>query len=251
MLKGAIIMKAAIGCIYEPFEFITVELIKKIDETRKEYKVVGVGIPTDAYFYMRYSRKPIKPYSDRSQLAKALKGVDFVFPVDSETDLTSEIVFDGTEMTTVEIPKPYKVAYAPGTYDLLHEGHLAHLTEVKSLCDILIVGVNSDKLVYENKRKKTKMSQEDRLNIVKNLEFVDYVFMVETNLKSRANKWSLENVGLPIDVIFLGSDLRGQNLYNDTKIPILFTERDPVLMRRRSSSFYRQVLEGLKNKEQQ
>lgn len=99
----------AIGCIYEPFEFITVELIQKIEEARKEYKVVGVGIPTDAYFYMRYSRKPIKPYSDRSQLAKALKGVNFVFPVDSETDLTSEIVFGGTEMTTVEIPKPDKI----------------------------------------------------------------------------------------------------------------------------------------------
>ena len=34
-----------------------------------------------------------------------------------------------------------------GTYDLFHQGHLEHLTEAFSKCEILVVGINDDELV--------------------------------------------------------------------------------------------------------
>ena len=143
--------------------------------------------------------------------------------------------------------KKYHVAYAPGTYDLFHEGHLEHLMEVRSLCDILVVGVNSDDLVYSNKEKKTKLTQEERMNVVRNLKFVDYVYLVKTNNKQVANEWVKKEVGYPISAIFLGTDLRNQNFDDANGIPILFTERDPILMEKRSSTYYREQLEKLNN----
>ena len=151
-------MKKAIGYICAPCEFITVELIQRIEEAHKKFKVVGVGIHSDNFFLQQNGRKPIKKYEDRSNLVKALKGVDFVFELDSENDIDiSDLPIDTT--TSIDFPKQYRVAYAPGTYDLFHEGHLEHLKEVRTLCEILIVGVNSDEVVWKNKAKRTKISE--------------------------------------------------------------------------------------------
>lgn len=238
-------MKKAIGYICAPCEFITVELIQRIEEAHKKFKVVGVGVHSDNFFLQQNGRKPIKKYEDRSNLVKALKGVDFVFELDSENDIDiSDLPIDTT--TSIDFPKQYRVAYAPGTYDLFHEGHLEHLKEVRTLCEILIVGVNSDEVVWKNKAKKTKISEKHRLNIISNLDFVDYSFIIEKNLKSYEVQRCTELCGLPVDVIFFGSDIRNVDIHNDTNVPILFTERDPVLMKMRSSTYYRKVLEELK-----
>lgn len=236
-----------VGYLCEPCEFITVELIQKIEEYRKEYQVIGIAIHSDKLFFELNGRKPIKSYEDRAQLAKAFRGVDFVFELNSESDINCQLAlnYDGLSSTTVDLEKPHHIIYAPGTYDLFHEGHMAHLNEVKTLCDILVVGVNSDELVYLNKGKIPKLDENARLSIISNLEIIDYSFILTSNLKSLANKWCKENIGEPIDAIFLGSDLRGQDLSNDTNIPVFFTERDPYLMERRSSTYYRQVLSEL------
>lgn len=188
---------------------------------------------------------PIKPFSDREKLIKSLKGVDFTFELNSEQDLLPEIeIISQNDLLDI---KKYHVGYAPGTYDLFHEGHLEHLFEVKSLCDILIVGVNSDDLVWKNKKKKTKLDEKTRITIVQNLNFVDYAFLVKTNNKSVANSWAKKHVGHAIDVIFLGSDLKNQDLHNQSGIPVIFTERDPVLMKKRCSTYYREVISKLQN----
>lgn len=241
-------MKKPVGYICEPCEFLTIELIQRIEDAHKEFKTVGVGIHSDDFFVELNGRNPIKTYEDRASLVSALKGVDFIFELTSKEDLDSSNITYTSVVSSVELPKPYHVAYAPGTYDLFHEGHMSHLKEVKSLCDILVVGVNSDSLVWDNKKKKTKVKENERLDVVKNLDFVDYVFLIEKNQKSYEIKCCTDLVNEPVDVIFFGSDLRNADVHNDTKIPILFTERDPILMKRRSSSYYRQVLEELKSK---
>lgn len=241
-------MRKPVGYICEPCEFITIELIHRIDEAHKEFKSVGIGIHSDDFFVELNGRNPIKSYDDRVSLVSALKCVDFIFELTSKEDMdSSEITYTST-VSSAELPKPYHVAYAPGTYDLFHEGHLSHLKEVKNLCDILVVGINSDSVVWNNKKKKTKMKESERLDIITNLDFVDYAFIIKKNQKSYEIQKCTDLVNEPVDFIFFGYDLRNADVHNDTKIPILFTERDPVLMKQRSSSYYRQVLEELKSK---
>lgn len=242
-------MKKTIGYISNSFEIISLELIQEIEKARDDYQVIGVGVHSDDYFYELYGRMPIKPYTDRVKLAKSLKRIDFVFELNSDSNSDAELIVTKDTSVKNDTVKKYHIAYAPGTYDLFHEGHLEHLIEVKSLCDILVAGVNSDNLVYQNKSKRTKMSEKDRCDVVKNLKFVDYVYLVTTNDKSVANKWVKTTIGSPIDVIFLGSDLKEQDFCNSEGIPVLFTERDPVLMKKRSSTYYRKVLNELKKED--
>ena len=71
------------------------------------------------------------------------------------------------------------VGYAYVVADLLHIGHLKHLRACKGLCDKLIVGILTDGATTEEKDKPI-ISFGERLEIVKNLKFVDIVVKQET-----------------------------------------------------------------------
>jgi len=72
-----------------------------------------------------------------------------------------------------------KVGYAYVVADLLHIGHLKHLQACKALCDKLIVGVLTDGATME-KKPKPIISFGERLELVKNLKFVDVAVKQET-----------------------------------------------------------------------
>lgn len=240
----------SITVIKEACEIISVELIEEVARRKAKGKVVGIGIYSDEYFFEKNGRNPMRKYKDREMLARKIKDVDFVIKITPDIDNRmiepEEVILEENAIKDNKAKK-YHVAYAPGTYDLFHEGHLEHLMEVREICDILVVGVNSDDLVYSNKKKRTKLPQEERLKVVKNLKFVDYVYLVETNDKQVANEWVKKEIGCGISAIFLGTDLRNQNFDDAAGIPILFTERDPELMKKRSSTYYREQFEKLNN----
>ncbi len=64
------------------------------------------------------------------------------------------------------------VGYAYVCGDIVHRGHLLHLNNCKALCDILIVGVLSDKAVMEKKQKPI-VPLDERLELISNLKCVD------------------------------------------------------------------------------
>lgn len=64
------------------------------------------------------------------------------------------------------------VGYTTGVYDLFHIGHLNLLKNAKGMCDKLIVGVTVDELV-SYKGKKAFIPFEDRIEIVRNIKYVD------------------------------------------------------------------------------
>lgn len=66
------------------------------------------------------------------------------------------------------------IGYTAGVFDLFHIGHLNLLKNAKGLCDYLIVGVTTDDLVAY-KGKKALIPFEERLEIVRNIKFVDAV----------------------------------------------------------------------------
>lgn len=91
------------------------------------------------------------------------------------------------------------VGYTTGVYDLFHIGHLNLLKNAKGLCDKLIVGVSSDELVaYKNK--KAVIPHLERMEIVRNIKYVDAV--VPQYDMDKFKMWKQ----LKFDVMFVGDD---------------------------------------------
>jgi len=67
------------------------------------------------------------------------------------------------------------VAYASGCWDLFHFGHLRYLQRAKDLCDILVVGINTDEMIVSYKGMPPVVPYEQRWFIVESLDCVDIV----------------------------------------------------------------------------
>ena len=73
-----------------------------------------------------------------------------------------------------------KIVTTNGVFDILHFGHVRYLEEAKKLGDALIVGVNTDKSVKENKGDKRPINDEkSRLGVLAALESTDYIFLFD------------------------------------------------------------------------
>ncbi len=71
-----------------------------------------------------------------------------------------------------------KVVTTNGCFDIIHIGHVRNLEKAKSLGDILIVGVNADTSVRENKGKdRPIIGEKERAEVIAALASVDYVFI--------------------------------------------------------------------------
>ena len=83
------------------------------------------------------------------------------------------------------------IGFTSGVFDLLHAGHVDYLEKAKSICDILIVGINSDKSVRRYKGMgRPIVAQNQRAKVVAALESVDYVFIFD----ERRNKANIEEL---------------------------------------------------------
>ncbi|MEQ6125081.1 adenylyltransferase/cytidyltransferase family protein [Pseudotenacibaculum sp. MALMAid0570] len=91
------------------------------------------------------------------------------------------------------------IGYTSGVYDLFHIGHLNLLKNAKGLCDKLVVGVTTDELVsYKNK--KAIINQQERMEIVRSIKFVDAVVPQENMDKFKM--WER----IKFDIMFVGDD---------------------------------------------
>ncbi len=73
-----------------------------------------------------------------------------------------------------------KIITTNGVFDILHFGHVIYLEHAKKLGDILIIGINTDKSVKQNKGDKRPINDEkSRASVLAALESVDYVFLFD------------------------------------------------------------------------
>lgn len=68
-----------------------------------------------------------------------------------------------------------KIVFTNGCFDLIHIGHVRYLNEAKSLGDILVIGLNSDKSVSSIKPGRPVNTEEERAEVLSALYMVDYV----------------------------------------------------------------------------
>lgn len=73
-----------------------------------------------------------------------------------------------------------KIGFTCGAFDLLHTGHVLMLEESKSVCDFLIVGVQSDPSIDRSEKNKPIQSYEERIISTKAVRFVDQVVLYDT-----------------------------------------------------------------------
>ena len=107
--------------------------------------------------------------------------------------------------------KKYKVGYTTGVFDMFHVGHLNILKRAKEQCEFLIVGVSTDELVKNYKKKIPVIPFEERKEIVKSIKYVDRV--VPQTSMNKMEAWKQ----LHFDAIFHGDDWKGSNLYNEVE----------------------------------
>lgn len=105
--------------------------------------------------------------------------------------------------------KKFKIGYTSGVYDMFHIGHLNILRRAKEQCEHLIVGVTTDELCYSRKQKYPIINENDRMDIVRAIRFVDEVVAQSDMDKLKMVK----QIGA--DAVFVGSDWKGTDAWNN------------------------------------
>lgn len=99
-----------------------------------------------------------------------------------------------------------KIGYMSDTWDLFHIGHLNMMKRAKQYCDFLVVGVHKD---ASHKGKDTFIPFEERMEIVRNVKWVDQV------IPSLPEDSDVYKTGLvKYDMLFVGSDYKGTERFN-------------------------------------
>lgn len=104
--------------------------------------------------------------------------------------------------------KKYKIGYTTGVFDMFHIGHLNILKRAKEQCEYLIVGVTTDSLCQQQKKKLPIICETERAEIVASIKYVDQVVWQDSMDKIVPVK------KLKADAVFVGSDWKGTPTWN-------------------------------------
>lgn len=140
-----------------------------------------------------------------------------------------------------------KIGITFSTFDMLHAGHIAMLSECKNHCDYLIAGLQTDPTIDrpDTKNKPIQSIVERQIQLAA-CRYVDevVVYSTEEDLKDLL-------LILPVDVRILGveykdKDFTGKDCCEKREIEIIYNSRDHSFS---SSSLRRRVYEAELNKE--
>ena len=118
------------------------------------------------------------------------------------------------------------VGFTCSTFDLLHAGHILMLAECKTICDYLIVGVQSDPTIDRpDTKNKPVQSVVERYVQLSAVKFVDQIIVYDTEK-------DLEDMlmFLPISVRIIGEeykdkDFTGKQICEDRGIKVWYNSR--------------------------
>lgn len=249
-----------LGYISGAFDILRSNDLARIDRAVQENltkgnKYFAVAIYEDQLCVELGMNTPIKGVEDRKKIVSYLSGVDFTFSISStNTQEINKLAQKALEEYLarlkdgkVEGKKKYDMAYAPGTYDLFHAGHLENLLDASNNSKKLIVGVKSDELVMSHKGRKPIISAQERMDILRHFKFVDDVYQYYTRDPHVAARWIMAKHGKEPEAVFLGSDLK-EDFKGIKGLNLVFTDRPPEAMEHESTSAYRRKLTTFYNK---
>ncbi len=101
-----------------------------------------------------------------------------------------------------------KIGFTNGCYDILHYGHLQLLNFLKLNCDVVLVGIDSDRRVKENKGPDRPINNAaERAYALESLKSVDDVFIFDSEQELRNLVRDLE-----VDLMVVGSDYKNKEV---------------------------------------
>lgn len=111
-----------------------------------------------------------------------------------------------------------------GTFDVFHVGHINILERAAKYGDYLVVGVSSDQLNFNKKKRYPVYSQEDRVKIIQSLKFVDEVFL-EESLELKLEYIQLHKA----NVLVMGDDWAGKFDWVKDACEVIYLPRTPSI----------------------
>ncbi|MBQ3016473.1 MAG: glycerol-3-phosphate cytidylyltransferase [Clostridia bacterium] len=112
-----------------------------------------------------------------------------------------------------------------GTFDLLHYGHINLLKRAKELGDYLIVCVSTDEFNWNEKKKKSYFTYEQRKALLESIRYVDLVIPEETWEQKRNDIHEYH-----IDTFVIGDDWKGKFDYlKDEGCEVIYIPRTPEI----------------------
>ena len=111
-----------------------------------------------------------------------------------------------------------------GTFDLLHYGHINLLRRAKEQGDYLIVALSTDEFNWNEKRKKSYFSYEDRKRMLEAIRYVDLVIPEES--------WDqkvTDGDKFHVEVCVLGDEWTGSFVFLRVKCEVVDLARTPEI----------------------
>jgi len=115
-----------------------------------------------------------------------------------------------------------KIGFTCGAFDLLHAGHILMLKEARTMCDYLVVGVQTDPSVDRPSKNKPIQNFDERIMQVQAIKYVDEVMVYDTE------KRLVELLKyLKPHIRIVGADWKGEKFTgHDLPIEVYFNSRD-------------------------
>lgn len=111
-----------------------------------------------------------------------------------------------------------------GTFDVLHVGHLRMLKRSAEYGRMLIVGVSTDALNETKKGRATVYSQDERMELIAAVRYVDEVFLEESLEKKREYVETYR-----ADVLVMGDDWQGRFDELNDICKVVYLPRTPAI----------------------
>lgn len=118
-----------------------------------------------------------------------------------------------------------KIGFTCGAFDLLHSGHYVMLQECKTICDYLIVGLQTDPTIDRLSKNKPIQTTYERFLQLKGCKYVDEIIPYDTE-KDLENIMAIENINIRfVGQEYMGLKITGEDYCNNRNIKILHTSR--------------------------
>lgn len=114
-----------------------------------------------------------------------------------------------------------KTGFVCGAFDVIHPGYIEMFKDAKTVCDHLIVGLQSDPTLDRPEKMRPTLSLQDRRSILEAIRYVDEIHEYSTE----ESLYELLKRRSP-DIRILGDDYIGRSYTgDDLGIPVYFHDR--------------------------